>query len=88
MSSTRVVVPAGASAMSSCGDVFTPLHECFVGIGSPSSNAGDVTFIVVVSDPDVVVGDGASVDAAVESVSSVDDEQAAVTSASTITAVK
>jgi hypothetical protein len=88
MSSTRVAVASGTLAMSSCGDVFTPLHECFVGIGSPSSNAGDVTFIVVVSDSDVVVGDGASVDAEVESVSSVADEQAAVTSASTIAAVK
>jgi hypothetical protein len=68
--------------------VFTPLHECFVGIGSPSSNAGDVTFIVVASDSDVVVGDDASVDAAVESAPSVDDEQAAVTSANTIAAVK
>jgi hypothetical protein len=70
--------------MSSCGDVFTPSQEYFEGIESPSSKAGDVTFIATTSVWVDVVGAETAVDAAVEFDPSVDDEQAAAASMSTI----
>jgi hypothetical protein len=64
--------------------MFTPSHEYFDGMDSPSSKAGDVTFMVATSVAADVDGADAVEDEVVEFGPSVDDEQAAATSMSTI----
>jgi hypothetical protein len=57
-------------------------------MASPSSNAGEVTFIAVASISVVVVGLAVVVDAGVRLASSVDDEQAATKSRTATTATR